>query len=172
MPCIRFKAIPTNLPDFRVKPSRLFSQTGIDYAGPFYLKTETGRGYSTYKGCISVFICLSTRAIYLEVVSDYTTNAFIAAFRQFTSTRGPCHDLYCDNGTNSVGADAELRSLYELSSEHCLELQSRLIEEGTNFHFNPPAAPHFGGIWEAAVKSTKHHLRRVIGETKLTFEEL
>ncbi|CAG7823797.1 unnamed protein product, partial [Allacma fusca] len=31
--------------------------------------------------------------------------------------------------------------------------------------------PHFGGLWEAGVKSTKHHLKRVVGNTVLTYEE-
>ena len=35
----------------------------------------------------------------------------------------------------------------------------------------PPSAPHYGGLWEAGVKSVKHHLKRV-GEHILTFEEL
>ncbi|XP_035216218.1 uncharacterized protein LOC118189663 [Stegodyphus dumicola] len=36
----------------------------------------------------------------------------------------------------------------------------------------PPASPHFGGMWESGIVSIKFHLKRMIGETKLTFEEL
>ncbi len=35
----------------------------------------------------------------------------------------------------------------------------------------PERSPHFGGIWEAAVKSFKNHLKRIVGNVKLTYEE-
>ncbi|EFN65967.1 hypothetical protein EAG_00422, partial [Camponotus floridanus] len=38
--------------------------------------------------------------------------------------------------------------------------------------FNPPSAPHFGGKWEATVKSVKHHLKRIVGNQLLTYEEM
>lgn len=40
-----------------------------------------------------------------------------------------------------------------------------------NWHFIPAKSPHFGGLWEAAVKSCKHNLKRVLNNTPLTYEE-
>jgi len=47
-----------------------------------------------------------------------------------------------------------------------------MAKEGIEWRFNPPSEPHFGGLWEAAVKSAKYHLKRIMGETKLTLVEL
>lgn len=110
--------------------------------------------------------------MHIEVVSDYSTDAFLAAFRRFTSRRGLCTDIYSDRGTNFVGADRALREMFKASSSDGRRIAHATATEGVTWHFNPRAAPHFGGLWEAAIKSTKHHLRRVIGETTLTFEEM
>lgn len=80
-------------------------------------------------------------------------------------------EMYSDCGTNFVGVDKELRELFRAFSDG-RRISQAISKEERAWHFNPPAAPHFGGLWEAAVKSTKYHLRRVIGESTLTFEEM
>ena len=57
------------------------------------------------------------------------------------------------------------------SSDYMQGLLGRLAEEGTKWSFNSLGSPHFGRLWELPVKSVKHHLRRVIGDSTLTFEE-
>ena len=52
------------------------------------------------------------------------------------------------------------------------ELAEHCSNQGVKWRFTPEHAPHFGGLWEAAVKSFKTHLRRVVGKAKLTYEEL
>ena len=123
------------------------------------------------KGYIALFICTSTRAVHLKLVEDYTSESFIAAFHRFTARRGHFSDLFSDQGTNFIGADTCLQQLFEGFQSENSEVFHRLINEGTQWYFNPPKAAHFGGLWEAGIKSAKHHLRRVIGEQVLTFTE-
>lgn len=175
--CCRFKAHAGvqkmgDLPPSRIIPSRPFSRTGLDYAGPIQLRTTKGRGHRSYKGFIALFICLATKAVHLEVVSDYSTQTFLAAFKRFTARRGICTELLSDNGSNFKGADSELRSMFRASSRYWSDLATLLANDGTHWTFIPPAAPHFGGLWEAGVKATKFHLKRVIGHNTLTYEEM
>lgn len=176
--CHRFSTqtqqqIMGNLPSPRVTPSRPFCHSGVDYAGPINVRVSKGRGTKAYKGYLAIFVCLSTKAIHIELVSDMTTEAFIAAFRRFTSRRGLCSDMYSDCGTNFMGAGTKLSSDFEKSiHEVSKEVRELLASNGTHWHYIPPASPHFGGLREAGVKSTKHHLKRVIGDSTLTFEEL
>ena len=76
-----------------------------------------------------------------------------------------------DQGTNFVGAEAELKRRFDDATKEFKNLAAELANLGTLWKFNPPAAPHFGGIWEAAVKSSKYHLKRIIGDHVLTFIE-
>ncbi|XP_043276054.1 uncharacterized protein [Venturia canescens] len=169
---IRAQQLMGQLPVARVTPSRPFTHTGVDYAGPLTLKTWKGRSAKTMKGWICVFVCLTTSAVHLEAVSDYSTDGFIAAYRRFVSRRGIPGTLYSDCGTNFVGADAALKRMITQHTHESRQIASLLAVDGTQWHFNPPATPHMGGKWEAVVKAMKYHLRRIVGETVLTFEEL
>lgn len=169
---VRAQQLMGQLPPARVNPSRAFYHCGIDYAGPFTIKTWKGRGAKTHKSWIAVFVCLVTSAVHLEIVTDYTTETFIAAYRRFISRRGICNTLYSDCGTNFLGADKILRDLFRAGTSENARLRGLLLKDGTNWKFNPPSAPHFGGKWEASVKSLKFHIKRVIGDTLLTYEEL
>lgn len=76
--CARQRASVRNqlmgdLPSVRCTPARPFLHSGVDYAGPISIRTTKGRGHHAYKGYICLFICMSTRAIHLEVVSDMST---------------------------------------------------------------------------------------------------
>ncbi|XP_046491852.1 uncharacterized protein [Neodiprion pinetum] len=159
------------LPQSRVTQSRPFLHSGVDYAGPFSIRASRGREAKSCKGYIIIFICFTTSAVHPELVSDYTTKAFIAAYKRFTSRRGICASIASDCGTNLVGADSELRRLLAASSKEFSEIANILASHGTQWRFNPPFAPHFGGKWEAGVKSVKFHLKRVIGEATQTFEQ-
>ena len=177
--CIRYRASTLNqkmsiLPSCRVtRPDKPFRVSGVDYAGPFdTLRFRGHRAHKTlYKSYIAVFVCMNTKAVHLELVTGYSSQYFIAAFRRFTSTRGQCSELLSDQGTTFVGANRILKEMYEASSEYMHDLVGSLASEGTIWKFNSPGAPHFCGIWEAAEKSVKHHIRRVVGTHQLTFEE-
>ena len=97
-----------DLPTPRVTPSRPFTHTGIDYAGPYLVRSSSGRGIKSHKAWISVSVCFAVKAIHLELVHDYFTASFLAAFRRFVARRGIPTDVYSDNGTNFRGSDREL----------------------------------------------------------------
>ncbi|XP_046604989.1 uncharacterized protein LOC124297725 [Neodiprion virginianus] len=95
VPCARHRATLSSqqmgqLPQSRVTQSRPCLHSGVDYAGPFSIRASRGRGAKSCKGYIVIFICFTTSAVHLELVSDYTTEAFIAAYKRFTSRRGIC----------------------------------------------------------------------------------
>ncbi|XP_055307227.1 uncharacterized protein LOC129571459, partial [Sitodiplosis mosellana] len=150
-----------------------FVKTAIDFAGPIKVKTNKLRAAKIVKGYICIFVCMVTRAIHLEPVGDLTAVAFIAALRRFAAGRGTITDIFSDNATNFVGANSILS---ELSEDEREQFDAILKEESNKmliqWHFLPPASPHFNGLAEAAVKSSKFHLKRVIGDSALTFEEL
>lgn len=163
-----------DLPTSRVTPSRPFSVSGIDYCGPVYLK-GAHRKAGPVKAYIAIFVCFSTRATHIELVHDLSTAAFLAALRRFVARRGMVTQLHSDNATNFTGAANELNQLYRMlkTNEHDRKLIfDWCTSSNIEWKFIPPRAPHFGGLWEAAVKSTKNHLLKQLGTTSITQDEM
>ena len=122
---------------------------------------------------MALFVCFASKAVHIESVSDMTTLGCMAAIRRFLSRRGCPSQVFSDNGTNFVGAANKIQQWQEvLSNKHDNSLQSQSSALGIRWNFISPRAPHFGGLWEAAVKSAKKHLCRTMGNSVLTFEEL
>jgi len=111
---------------------------------------------------------MAVKAVHLEIVTDLSTESFIAAMDRFTSRRGIPANIYTDCGTNYVGAAKQIKTL--LQTDNARQAVSSRVR--CEWHFNPPAAPHFGGLWEAAIKSTKTHLKKVVGAQVYTLEEM
>ena len=162
------------LPIERLTPGSVFDKTGIDYAGPIYIKYGYVCKPTAVKAYVGVFVSLTVKAVHLELVSDLTLESLIACLRRFISRRGYPSLLWSDHGTNFIGAKREIKELVEFLGEQ--KTQKSIYEfcsaEHMEWKFIPEHSPHFGGIWEAAVKSLKTHLKRVIGEVKLTYEEM
>ncbi|XP_065078747.1 uncharacterized protein LOC135701754 [Ochlerotatus camptorhynchus] len=100
------------LPAARVNVSRPFSKTGVDYFGPIYLRA--GRGRKPTKAYVALFVCMATKAVHMELVSDMSTERFMQALRRFFARRGRCTDVYSDNGTNFIGARNQIQELFAL----------------------------------------------------------
>ena len=177
--CRKLSAKPSSqlmgqLPLERLTPGPVFDTVGIDFAGPVQTKYGHVRKPVIVKSYVCLFVSLSVKAVHLEPVSDLTSEAFIAALRRFIARRGKPRLIMSDHGTNFVGAHRELQEMYDFLSEQ--RTQGHIADfcsiRNIQWKFIPERAPHFGGLWEAAVKSMKFHFKRVIGDTKLDFEEL
>ena len=135
------------LPPERIDQVRAFFRVGIDFAGPFYVKPCTGRGRTSIKSYVSLFVCLSTKAIHLECVLDLTADSCLAAISRFVSRRGRPSEIWSDNGTNFVRSkhflDSAINTLYSENFNNTLT--SSLADQGIIWKFIPPHSPELAG---------------------------
>lgn len=172
--CFRFK--PSNvqpimgqLVESRTKLEFPFLNCCVDYSGSILIANRKGRGCQLIKSYLCIFVCLSVKAIHLELVTDLTTEGFMAALNRFVARRGKPQSITSDNGTNFVGACNEL---YRFLQDSSSQISSEAAEQEIKFNFVPSYTPHFNGMAESAVRSTKHHLRRLLQLTHFTYEEM
>ena len=164
--CKRFGSRPftgppsPQLPNFSVQESPPFSTTGVDYAGPLYV-----RGGS--KVWISLFTCRAVRAVHLELVPDLTARAFICCLKRFSARRGIPQHIVSDNSKTFKSANKILRSLLNTP-----EVQQHFRDLHIEWLFILEKAPWWGGFFERMIQSVKRCVRKVIGKAILTYDEL
>jgi hypothetical protein len=96
--------IPPALPEPRVRDIAVFETTGIDMAGPLFLKDGS-------KLWVCLYTCAVYRAVHLELTSLLSTESFLQTVRRFVARRGRPPIIYSANGTNLVGTDRAFRQL-------------------------------------------------------------
>ncbi|XP_030764671.1 uncharacterized protein LOC115888919 [Sitophilus oryzae] len=155
--CFRHKPTSTNpimgqLPTPTVTPSRPFHAVGLDYAGPISIKESHRRGR------VHTFQCYV--ALYSSVLWQEEGNLHMSTQTMSTAT-------------NFVKANKDLRSMIEHLQNHTdwNQIEDFAAKEPITWHYIPPRSPTFGGLWEAAVKSVKSHMKKITGTANLTYEE-
>ena len=157
------------LPEERVKPSPPWHNTAIDLFGPLKIRDQVKR--RTIGKCYGVlFNCMSTRAVHIDLASDYSTKAFLLVLRRFASLRGYPAKLSSDNGPQLVSANEELRNMTK--GWDMKKLEEFGVSEGLKWEFTPADAPWQNGISEALIKSVKRAITAAIGQNIMIFSEL
>ncbi len=147
-------AAPYHVNRFRVGKAP-FSSTGVDMFGPFILK-----GGARNKCWGLLFMCMTVRAVHIELVKSQDTTAFLLALNRFISRRGAPETIYSDAGTNFTGGADKVEEIFRKHVD--AELASRWK---TRFHTNPPGSPHWGGSWERMIAEVKKCMAAVGAST-------
>ncbi|XP_012273722.1 uncharacterized protein LOC105696110 [Orussus abietinus] len=162
-----------SLPRDRVMANRAFFNTGVDFAGPIVTLVNKVQGRKNNKTHVALYVCFATKVINLELTSELTSAAFRATLRRFVGRRGNPQKIYNNNGTNIVGENRELTKMYKLVMAEVRTISDDVLaHQRIQWIFIPRGSPHMGGLWEAGVKSCKHHLKRTMGNKLLIDEEL
>ena len=153
---------PPSLPGFRVQEAQPFAYTGVDFAGPLYIVNDLDT-----KVWIYLYTCCVTRAVHLDIVPNLTTEAFLRSVRRFSARRGfPCR-MISDNGKTFKSASKVISVMLKDPV-----MQNFFAEIHLKWIFNLERAPWWGGIFERMVRSMKRCLKRTIGRSKLSYDEL
>lgn len=156
---------PPPLPEYQVQQCRPFQVTGVDFAGPLFVKaSDTTR---TSKVWLCLYTCCATRAVHLDLVTYMTAGTFIRSFRRFASRRGLPSKMISDNGKTFKSAAKLIKQIMESPESRKYFSQFRV-----EWQFNLERAPWWGGIFERMVRSAKLCLKKSVGRNCLSHDEL
>ena len=156
------------LPSDRVRESLPFEVSGVDYAGPLFVRGKGKFSVAKRKVWFIIFTCATTRAVYLDLVSDMTAETFLLALRRFFSfTNRAVRVMYSDNALTFH------RTARYLKSVKMNRVVSRYLgEHQVVWKFNAAQAPWWGGFWERLVRSVKDLIIKTLGRSAVNRDQL
>ena len=154
---------PPPLPKARVGEPRPFAVTGVDFTGTLYVKNSSGE----QKAYICLFTCASTRAVHLEIVTDLSADTFLLGFRRFAARRSLPSLMLSDNASTYLAVAEDLKILFESN-----DVQEALGRQSVNWRFIPKRAPWYGGFWERLIGLTKQAVKKTLGRTLISLDQL
>ena len=160
-----FHSPPTAaMPEYRVTQAAPFSNVGIDFAGPLYVKEKRGELKKVY---ICLFVCCVTRALHLELAQDLSAPTFLNCLRRFCARRGTPGIINSDNAKTFKSSSKLLKKFFNDQSVKDFLESRRLL-----WKFNIELSPWQGGHYERMVRSVKRCLKKVLGNAKISYDEL
>ena len=129
-----------------------------------------GRGRSRVKRYLCLFVCLQTHCCHLEMATSLETDAFVNALTRIVARRGWPKLMLSGNGSNYVGAAREIQELVDSKDQE--KIRRLTSNQGIEWQFNPPEAPHFGGLFKRMIKSAKWAIYAILNEADVNDEEL
>ena len=116
---------------------------------------------------IALFTCGVSRALYLDLVPDLTGDAFLRCFKRFTAHHGIPKEMKSDNEKTFKAAAKSLTTLFDIP-----HVSSFLASRKVKWSFNLEKAPWWGGFFGRMVRCVKRSLKKTLGTTRLSYEEL
>lgn len=156
-----------HLPSIRVSDDPPFTHTGVDFAGPLYIRQSGNPEREGSKCYICLFTCASTRAVHLELTRSLTVESFLLAFGRFISRPRLPATLISDNTKTFWGSSKAVEKIARSNEVTCY-----LSTNGVTRKFIVEKAPWWGGFWEHLVQSIKQCLKKCIGRKTLNYDEL
>ena len=136
----------------------------MDFAGPLYV--HYGTQGEKIKAYVCLFTCTAT-AVHLEMTPDLSAATFLLAFRRFTSRRGIPSVMISDNAKVFQSASSVIKKVARAE-----EVNKYMLNNQIRWNFIVEKAPWWEGFWECLIGSVKRCLRKTVGRSTLTFEEM
>lgn len=132
-------------------------------------RVRSTRGHAA-KDMGSFLTALLSRAVHLDLATDYSTDSFLLVLRRFISLRGCPVTMWSDRGSQLKAADKDLREIITGLDEKAIV--SFGAENSFDWKFCSPDAPWQNGCAEALIKSVKKSLKIAIGSQVFSFSEM